>query len=167
MTSATATSSDRATATQVYRVYIKASQQAIWEAITSPEWVRRYGYGGLLTPGFEQGRPFAIKADEQMQAAGMPDTVVDGEVLESDEPSKLVLSWRAAWGDEPATRLTYEIKPWGEVCSLTVTHELDGAPQLAAMVGGAIEASGAGGGWAQVLSDLKTLLETGTSLYGH
>ena len=32
--------------TQVYRVYIKATPQAIWDAITRPEWTARYGYGG-------------------------------------------------------------------------------------------------------------------------
>jgi hypothetical protein len=47
---------------------------------------------------------------------------------------------------------------------LTVTHDLAGAPRLAAVVGGAMEAEGAGGGWGWILSDLKTLLETGTPL---
>jgi len=43
------------TTTQVYRVYIKATPQAIWDAITQPEWTERYGYGGRgeweLRPG--------------------------------------------------------------------------------------------------------------------
>jgi hypothetical protein len=46
---------------------------------------------------------------------------------------------------------------------LTVTHELDGAPNTAAMVAGEIE--NAGGGWSEILSDLKTLLETGKRMY--
>ena len=33
--------------TQVYRVWIKATPQAIWDAITKPEWTERYGYGGI------------------------------------------------------------------------------------------------------------------------
>ena len=32
------------TTTQVYRVYIKATPEAIWDAITKPEWTERYGY---------------------------------------------------------------------------------------------------------------------------
>ena len=32
--------------TQVYRVYIRATPQAVWDAITKPEWTERYGYGG-------------------------------------------------------------------------------------------------------------------------
>jgi hypothetical protein len=48
------------------------------------------------------------------------------------------------------------------VTALTVTHELTPSPGVAAMVAGAAE--GAGGGWAEVLSDLKSLLETGEPL---
>ena len=60
--------------------------------------------------------------------------------------------------------MTHEIVPGPNgVCSLTLIHELDGAPHLAAIVGGAYEAYGAGGGHAWVLSDLKTLLETGAA----
>ena len=50
------------------------------------------------------------------------------------------------------------------MCRLTVTHELENAPETAEMLAGTQE--GAGGGWAFVLSDLKTLLETGESLPG-
>jgi hypothetical protein len=49
---------------------------------------------------------------------------------------------------------------------LTVTHELDRAPETAAMVGGATEDQGAGGGWSEVLSDLESLLEAGKPLVG-
>ena len=93
----------------------------------------------------------------------MPEVVVDGEVIEADPPHKLVQTWRAAWTDEGATTLTYVIKEDGNgVSCLTVTHDLTDAAATAAMVGGTVE--GAGGGWAEVLSDLKTLLETGTAL---
>jgi hypothetical protein len=65
---------------------------------------------------------------------------------------------------EGFTRLTYEIEEGqGGVTKLTVIHDLEGAPRLALLVGGAMEAQGAGGGWSWVLSDLKTLLETGES----
>ena len=65
---------------------------------------------------------------------------------------------------EGFTRLTYEITP-GEkgVSKLTVTHDLSGAPHTAAMVSGAGDAANGGGGWPWVLSDLKTLLETGAA----
>jgi hypothetical protein len=49
------------------------------------------------------------------------------------------------------------------VTKLSLTHEFDGAPATAAIVGGAIPEMG--GGWSFVLSDLKTLLETGKPLF--
>ncbi|HLU32946.1 MAG TPA: SRPBCC domain-containing protein [Natronosporangium sp.] len=154
--------------TQVYRIYIKATPEAIWRAVTDPDWTEKYGYGGrtYFEPEVRTGATFRSVADEQMQAAGMPEVVLTGEVLAADPPHKLVLDWQAQWEPkEPPTRLTYEIAE-GErgVTSLTVTHELAGAPNLAAMVGGGLESQGAGGGWPLVLSDLKTLLETGEPL---
>ena len=68
---------------------------------------------------------------------------------------------------EGFTRLTHEIEPIGDgVTKLTVIHELEGAPKLAHMLAGGLEAEGAGGGWAWVLSDLKSLLESGSTLAG-
>jgi hypothetical protein len=74
-------------------------------------------------------------------------------------------SWTREWPRKGLTRLTYEIKEGkGGVTTLTVTHDLTGAPKLAALLAGAMESRGAGGGWSYVLSGLKTLLETGKSL---
>jgi uncharacterized protein YndB with AHSA1/START domain len=151
--------------TQVYRVFIKAGPEAIWEAITSPEWTEKYGYGGRVEYDLQPGGAFRALASADLQAAGMPEVVLDGQVIEADPPRRLVQTWRAGWDTEPATRLTYELTPGqGGVTVLTVIHELEGASNTAAMVGGNVE--GAGGGWAEVLSDLKTLLETGIPLYG-
>jgi uncharacterized protein YndB with AHSA1/START domain len=160
--------------TQVYRVYIKATPQAIWDAITKPEWTARYGYTGLVDYDLRPGGEYKVRATEDFKAAGaaqgyeIPDVIIDGEVIEADPPHKLVTTFRMLMDPtvavEPFTRVTHEIKE-GEngVCSLTLVHELDGAPNLAAAVGGAGEDQGAGGGWAWVLSDLKTMLETGKS----
>jgi uncharacterized protein YndB with AHSA1/START domain len=148
---------------QIHRIYIKASPQAIWDAITKPEWTEKYGYGGRVEFDLRPGGAFRSIADAAMQEAGMPEVAVEGEVIEADPPNRLVQTWRAGWDQEPATRLTYTIvEKQPGVCCLTLVHELDGAPNTAAMVGGSVD--GAGGGWAEVLSDLKTLLETGTSL---
>ncbi|WP_232661675.1 SRPBCC domain-containing protein [Pseudonocardia sp. TRM90224] len=153
------------TTTQVHRVFIKAAPEAIWAAITKPEWSERYGYGGRVEYDLRPGGRFRTVATAEMQAGGMPEEVVTGEVVEADPPHRLVQTWQAAWETEPATRLTYEITSGqGGVSVLTVTHDVTGAPNTAAMVAGQVE--GAGGGWAEVLSGLKTLLETGASLYG-
>ena len=163
----TSTTQETSAPVQIQRVYIRASAQAIWDAITQPDWTEKYGYGGRVEYDLRPGGTFRHGASPEMVAAGMPEVVVDGEVLESDPPRRLVQTWRARWGEEGFTRLTYEIRERGNgVASLTVTHDLAGAPQTAAMVGGAGEGEGAGGGWAEVLSDLKTLLETGKPLAG-
>ena len=73
--------------------------------------------------------------------------------------------WDPGSAAEPATRLTFEIEPdQGGITKLTVTHDVTGAPLVAKMVSG--EVPNAGGGWSFVLSDLKTLLETGKPLGG-
>jgi uncharacterized protein YndB with AHSA1/START domain len=155
--------------TQVYAVWIKATPEQIWDAITTPEWSERYGYGGRNEYDLRPGGAFRSTASEELQSYGMPAVVVDGEVIESDPPRRLVHTWRFLWSEDIAaegpTRVTFELTPGPEgVTKLTVTHELENAPQTAAQLAGEIE--NAGGGWSYVLSDLKTLLETGTALDG-
>jgi uncharacterized protein YndB with AHSA1/START domain len=169
------TKTETAVTTQVYQVYIKATPQAIWDAITKPEWTEKYGYGGLSEYDLRAGGAYRSLASEAMKKAGAemgfptPDVIVDGEVVEADPPRKLVQTWRMLMDPEMAaegfTRLTYEIEESaGGVTKLTVVHDLEGAPKLADMVAGGREAEGAGGGWSWVLSDLKSLLETGKSI---
>jgi uncharacterized protein YndB with AHSA1/START domain len=171
MSTATKTNID----TQVYRVYIKASPRSIWDAITSPEWTERYGYGGRVDYDLRPKGTYRAFASEAMKKAGAemgfptPDVIIDGEVIEADPPRKLVQTWRMLMDETMAaegfTRLTYEIAEGkGGVSRLTVIHEVEGAPQLALLLSGGMEESGAGGGWAWVLSDLKTLLESGSPM---
>ena len=159
------TISETAVTTQVYRIYIKASPQAIWDAITDPDWNEKYGYPGRGEYDLRPGGRYLATADEQAQAMGMPAELVDGEVLEVDPPRKLVQTWRALWSElaaEGPTRVTWEIsEEMGGVSQLTVTHELEGAPLHAAQVASAAPLEQGGGGWIWILSDLKTLLETG------
>ena len=155
--------------TQVYRVYIKTTPQAIWDAITRPEWTERYGYCGRVDFDLRPGGAYTGYSNEGMRAMGAPDVAVDGEVLEVDPPRKLVQTFRMVMDEAMAaqgfTRLTYEIEERKNgVTRLTLTHELEDAPLLAVLMSGGMEDEGAGGGWNWVLSGLKTLLETGQSL---
>jgi uncharacterized protein YndB with AHSA1/START domain len=159
------------TATQVYRVYIRTTPEKIWDAITKPEWSARYGYGGTVEYDLRPGGQFKAYTSQEMREAGAPDLAIDGEVIEADPPRRLVLSWRMVMDEglaaEGFTRLTYEIEQMPDgVSKLTLVHELDGAPRLAQLLRGDWESEGAGGGWAWVLSDLKSLLETGARLSG-
>ena len=159
--------------TQVYRVWIKATPERIWEAITDPEWNKRYGYAAPSFYDLKPGGTYRSEANEGMKEFGkangfdVPDVIVDGEVVEANPPRRLVQTWRMLMDPrtaaEPFTTLTYEIEDavtQPGVCKLTVTHQLVGAPATAAMVAGTDD-GGAGGGRAWILSDLKTLLETG------
>ena len=163
------TGSTTSNTTQVYRIFIKATPQAIWDAITKPEWTQRFGYG--LHDEFElrPGGKYRGMANAGMAAMGMSGVIVDGEVIEADPPHKLVMTWRMAidptLAAEGFTRLTYEIvEGRGGVTRLSVIHDLAGRPGHAAMVAGDQQGPGAGGGWTWILSDLKTLLESGTQM---
>jgi len=137
--------------TQIYQVFIKATPEAIWEAITTPEFTEKYFYGARISVTPDGYRSLA------------PDGSVwgDDRVMEFDPPRRLVHGWVSRYdpelaGEEPS-RVTWEIEPQdGGYALLTVTHDqLEGAPKTAESVAG---------GWMLVISGLKTLLETGKPL---
>jgi uncharacterized protein YndB with AHSA1/START domain len=139
--------------TQVYNVFIKATPEAIWEAITKPEFTTRYFYGARIEVTPDRRRTFSPDGGDDWG---------ESPVLEFDPPRKLVHGWVSGYNPELAaeepSRVTWEIEPQeGEYTLLTVTHDqLEGAPKTAESVNGA--------GWMMVLSGLKTLLETGEPL---
>jgi uncharacterized protein YndB with AHSA1/START domain len=99
----------------------------------------------------------------------IPDVIIDGEIIEAAPPHRIVQTWRMLMDPglaaEGFTRLTAEIDAVrGGVTRLTVRHDVTGAPNIAALVAGECESKGAGGGWYEVLSGLKTVLETGAQL---
>jgi uncharacterized protein YndB with AHSA1/START domain len=143
------------TTVQVYAVFIKATPEEIWDAITKPEFTSRYFYGSLVDSSLEPGTPFRGWSPDRKQLW------TDGEVLESEKPRRLSYSWRSLYDEEQATeqpsRVAWEIEPQeGGVTKLTVVHDqLENAPKTAENVAG---------GWPFILSGLKTLLETGKPL---
>jgi uncharacterized protein YndB with AHSA1/START domain len=147
-----------AQATQIYQLFIKATPEQIWEAITNPEFTTKYFHGSFVDSTFEPGAPYNGYSADRSQHW------VDGEVLESEPPRRLQHTWRSLYDPEaaaePHSRVTWEIEPQDDGTSLlTVVHDrLDGAPKTASSVAGA--------GWMMVLSGLKTLLETGRPLAG-
>jgi uncharacterized protein YndB with AHSA1/START domain/DNA-binding transcriptional ArsR family regulator len=162
---------DTATTTVlVNRIWIKADTATVWKAITSPEWNDRYGYKCVSTYDLTPGGAFSTLPSDAMiefggATAGQP--ILDGEVVEVVPGSKLVQTWRTLWDGEASaegfTRLTYELEERGAgITQLTVVHDVTGAPRTASLVSGDLPQFG--GGWPQILSDLKTVLETGASL---
>lgn len=164
------TQTDTATTTVlVHRIWIKADADTVWRAITTPEWTARYGYKSPSQFDLTPGGAFAALPSADMVGAGVPgdQPILDGEVLEVEVGTRLVVTWRTLWDDEARaegfTRLTYELEPRGDgITQLTLTHDVTGAPRTASLISGDLPQFG--GGWPQILSDLKTLLETGSSL---
>ena len=160
---------DIGTVTQVYRIFIKATPEAIWDAITKPEWTQRWGYGLRDEYELRPGGQYRGYANDGMIAMGMSGVIVDGEVLSAEPPHKLVVTWRMAVDPsmkaEGFTTLTYEIEPGrGGVSRLSVVHDVTGTPGHAAMIAGDKQGPGAGAGWTWILSDLKTTLENGARM---
>ena len=94
---------------QINRVYIRATPQAIWDAITQPDWTEKYGYGGRADFDLRPGGAFKIIASAEMQQAGMPEVVVDGKVIEADPPGELLLI-----GEELATAVPVVVEAAGK-----------------------------------------------------
>jgi uncharacterized protein YndB with AHSA1/START domain len=140
-----------ATATQVYQVFIKASPEAVWDAITKPEFTAKYFHGVTIDT-----EPTVRRTYYHGELAN------EAEIFEWDPPRRLVYSWLSFYDPEMAaeepSRVTWEIEPQeGGVSLVTVVHDqLEGAPKTAESVSGV--------GWMHVLSGLKTLLETGEPL---
>lgn len=154
--------------TQIYDVYIKADPQKIWDAIATPEFSARYGYRGATHLEPRAGGKYEVHASEGMRSMGLPEVIIDGEVIEADPPKKLVHTYRWLFTEESKaegfTRVTWEIEPTQSgFTRLTVTHELAGAPGMAMMTASKFNERGSGG-WGWILSDLKSLLETGATM---
>lgn len=140
-------------ATQVYQIFIKATPERIWEAITTPEFTRQFFYGAEHT----------VSEDRIVTHGPAGEVWGDEEVFDYDPPRRLSHGWRSLYDPElalePQSRVTWEITDSDDkgVSMLTVTHDrLDGSPKTAANVSGP--------GWMHVVSSLKSLLETGSAL---
>ncbi len=141
-------------ATQVYQLYIRATPERVWEAITKPELVAKFFHGAQQESTFKVGSPLRSWSPDRSQLWG------DNTILECDPPRRLVHTWRSlydpALAEEPESRVSWEIEPQGaEASKLTLVHDrLDRSPKTAENVKG----------WSYILSSLKTLLETGEPL---
>jgi uncharacterized protein YndB with AHSA1/START domain len=165
MTNTTQTSQTTVT---VHRIYIKAPIQQVWDAITDPAWNGRYGYGAPSDYDLRPGGLYAVRSTPEMVGFGAPEVLIDGEVLQSDPPTRLVQTWRAFFTPDTAaegfTQLTWDLhEEQPGLTRLTVIHDVTDKPNVAAATTNDANLQEGGGGWAWILSDLKTLLETGQS----
>jgi uncharacterized protein YndB with AHSA1/START domain len=151
--------------THIHQIYIRTTAQAIWDAITDPAWNGRYGYRATSEYDLRPGGKFRALANDKMRSYGLPETIIDGEVIEVKPPLKLVQTYRWLFNDahkaEGYSRLTFEIAPTESgFCLLTITHDTAGAPMMSGSHAGHLRHAG---WWRMELDPQRSqsLLETG------
>lgn len=136
--------------THVYVIYIESTPEQVWHALTDADLTAEYWGHSNVSDWQEGSRWEHLRTD----GSGVADVV--GTVEESTPPRRLVTVWEDPTGDtQEPSRVTFDIEPHGRIVRLTVTHE--DLPDEA-------HRRDAAAGWAAVLSNLKSLLETGSVL---
>jgi len=133
-------------------IFIKATPERLWQAITDGSITEKYYFGGKAQSDWKTGSEY-----KYVSAEGK--AMIAGKVIESDPPRKLVTTFIPLYDgsdDPPTSRVTYEITPMGEACKLALTHD--------ELVAGDPVNEQFRGGWANILSGLKTFVETGEPL---
>ena len=150
----------------VYTTYIRTTAEQLWQALTEPAFTRRY-WGVELTSDWTVGSPVSWRF------AGATMAEPEQVVLVSEPPHRLSYTWHAITEEfgraieadpaelaelaaEPLSQVTFEIEERGEMVRLTVTH--------GGFADGSRLREGIGVGWPEILSSLKSLLETGEPL---
>jgi uncharacterized protein YndB with AHSA1/START domain/DNA-binding transcriptional ArsR family regulator len=154
------------TSSFAYSTYIKTTPERLWQALTEPAFTERY-WGTNFETDWQVGSTIT------WHHHGV--TIADPEqvVLESEPYRRLAYTWHTftpAWAEavgrsdellakvaaEPRSRATFEIEPLDELCKLTVVHDgFEPGSTVLELISG---------GWPRIISQLKTLLETGESL---
>jgi uncharacterized protein YndB with AHSA1/START domain len=134
----------------VYVTYINTTPRKLWDAMMSPEFMKQYFFGVTFDTDWKPGSDWRmIHTDGDVTDAG--------QIIEFNPPSKLELSWRHEMSPEAKAegygRCRMEVEPAGEAAKLTITHwsEVENSRMIAAV----------SGGWPQIISNLKSLIETG------
>jgi uncharacterized protein YndB with AHSA1/START domain/DNA-binding transcriptional ArsR family regulator len=134
--------------TSVYVTYIESTPQKVWQALTDAYLTAEY-WGHSNVSDWQVGSPWEHRRTD---GSGIADVL--GTIVESAPPTRLVFTWAGPQEKRPSgpSRVTFDIEPYGGIVRLTVMHEnlADDA-----------EREEASRGWAAVLSNLKSLLETG------
>lgn len=142
-----------ARSTFVYVTYIRTSPEKLWSALTDPEFQKEYWFGMHGESRWTAGSSWKLVSGD----GGVLDA---GEIVESDPPRRLVIRWQNQFRPELRAEgdslCTMEIEPSGPAVKLSITHTIEREPSRF------IEA--VSGGWPKVVSNLKSLLETGSAV---
>jgi uncharacterized protein YndB with AHSA1/START domain len=130
--------------------YIRTTQQKLWHALTDAEFMKQYWFGMHCESEWTAGSPWKlVSSDGQVFDAG--------EIVEAQPPKRLVIRWqhqnRPELRAEGDSFCTMELESIGPAVKLRITHTIEREPSKL------IEA--VSGGWPKIISNLKSLLETG------
>jgi uncharacterized protein YndB with AHSA1/START domain len=143
-----------ARSTFVYVTYIRTTPERLWSALTDDvEFMRQYWFGVHCESQWKTGTSWKMVHPD----GSISDS---GEIVEAEPPRRLVIRWRhqgkpelRAEGD---SLCTIELEPSGTAVKLAITHAIEREPSsLIAAVSG---------GWPKIMSNLKSLLETGSAV---
>jgi uncharacterized protein YndB with AHSA1/START domain len=141
-----------ARSTFVYVTYIRTTQEKLWSALTDSEFMQQYWFGMRCESQWKAGSPWKM-------VSGSGQILDDGEIVEAEPPRRLVIRWqhrnRPELTAEGESLCTMELEPSGTAVKLSVTHtmEREGSKLIEAV----------SGGWPKILSNLKSVLESGSA----
>ena len=140
-----------ARSTFVYVTYIRTTTEKLWSALTDGEFMKQYWFGMRGESQWTPGSPWKL-------VSGDGEIFDAGEIVEAVPPRRLVIRWQnqkpelKAEGD---SLCTIELEPSGTAIKLSITHTIEReASKFIVAVSG---------GWPKVISNLKSLLETGSA----
>jgi len=139
-----------ARSTFVYVTYIRTTPQKLWSALTDAQFMKQYWFGVHGESQWRPGSPWKL-------VSGDGQILDSGEIVEAEPPRRLVIRWQNQFKPEleveGASLCTMELEPSATAVKLSITHTIEREPSKF------IEA--VSGGWPKVISNLKSLLETG------
>ena len=137
----------------VYVTYIRTTPQKLWDALTSPEFQKKYWFDMHQESSWKAGSPWKMVFSDGRVADA-------GEILESDPPRRLVIKWRNEFRPELTaegwSRCVYDLEEDAGVVKLTITHSIE--KEKAKLI------EAVSGGWPRIMASLKSYLETGSPL---
>jgi uncharacterized protein YndB with AHSA1/START domain len=143
-----------ARSTFVYVTYIRTTPEKLWSALTDDvEFMKQYWFGTHCESQWTPGSAWKhVQGDGQILDAG--------EIVEAEPPRRLVIRWqnqnKPELKAEGESQCTMELEPSGAAVKLSITHTIEREPsKFNAAVSG---------GWPKVISNLKSLLETGSTV---
>jgi uncharacterized protein YndB with AHSA1/START domain len=139
----------------VYVIYIRTTPEKLWSALTSADFAQQYWRGARPEAEWKVGGSWKLVFPD----GRLSDT---GEIVEFEPAKRLGIRWRNEFRPELKAEgwslCTMEIEPMGEAVKLTIVHSIE--RESSKFIAAVTE------GWPQILSNLKSLLETGSVVLG-